>query len=152
MLVEPHFTPRHPDSKALTLCPNFPCGAAQSRGQSVISTGKVWIGTGQGMGSGGEIGTGWEGQASVPLPTSFLSLCGPFPVHRSPESSGPSLASEVSLWQNHSRGPAQTPGKTGLALGGCLIIMFLFPKLFPGTPSETGSGRPMHEQTHVRGG
>lgn len=134
--------PRHLDSKALTLCPNFPCGAAQRRGQSAISTGKAWIDTGRGMGNGGEIGTGWEGQAPVPLPTSFLSLHYPSPVHQSLEASGPSLASEASLWQNHSRGPAQTPDKAGLALGGCLIIMFLSPKLFP---SETGSGRSMDE-------
>lgn len=99
----------------------------------------------------GEIGTGWEGQAPVPLPTAFLSLRGPSPVHQSLEPSGPSLASEASLWQHHSRGPAQTPGKAGLALGGCLIIMFLFPKLFPGKPSETGSGRPMLKQTHMWG-
>lgn len=90
-----------------------------------------------------------EGQAKVPLPTSFLSLHGPSPVLQSLESSGPPLASEVSLWQNHSRGPAQTPGKAGLALGGCLIIMFLSPKLFPGIPHETGSGRPMHGQIHT---
>lgn len=85
----------------------------------------------------------------MPLPTHFLSLHGPSPVLQGLESSGPPLASEASLWQNHSRGPAQTPGKAGLALGGCLIIMFLFPKLFPGTPNETGSGRRMQEQTHT---
>lgn len=55
--------------------------------------------------------------------------------------------------QNLRRGLAQTPGKAGLGVTRCLIITFLFPKLFPRDTHETGSERPGldQEQSHVWG-